>query len=308
MKLLTKGDTVRFYEIIKLVDEGQGGMSAVYEARLRSAYRSPEYPAVVALKVALPDYEDRLRAEADYLSRFAHPNVVKVFRVPKTHSPAYVGSAKLEDRSVVFYMAMEYLSGGSLSQQLERRRRLGVREGIALARDVAMALQHSHSQQIVNLDVKPDNILFRNKGHRWLGRYPKAILCDFGIARDLRYPKFGEYAATIPYAAPEQLFFGRSDPNRLGFHSDIFQWGIVVYQAVTGELPFGFDATGLVDMQRAAISMNQFRRVPPALDTLVLQTLNKDPSRRPQTMEQVLRHLEQLDQVATEPAGSVDSP
>jgi serine/threonine-protein kinase len=308
MKLLSKGDTVRFYEIIDLVDEGQGGMSAVYKARLRSGYRSPEYPDVVALKVALSEYEDRLRAEADYLSRFSHPNVVKVFRVPKTHRPAYVGSAKLDDRSVVFYMAMECLNGGSLSQQLERRRRLGLQEAIGLARDVALALQHSHSQQIVNLDVKPDNILFRNRGHRWLRRYPTAVLCDFGIARDLRYPKFGEYAATIPYAAPEQLFFGRSDPARLGYHSDIFQWGVVVYQAVTGELPFGFDATGLVDLQRAAVSMNQFRRVPKSLDTLVLQTLNKDPSRRPQNMQQVLYYLDQLDQAPPESTANGDSP
>ena len=294
MFILQPGDVVRFYEITRLLDEGQGGMSAVYEARLRSRHEAEEIPERVALKVALPSYEDRLRSEADYMRRFNHPNVVKIYGIPRVANPIHVGRAKLKDSSEVAYMAMEFLTGGSLTEQLEDRQRFSMRESSLIARDIALALQHIHSRRVINLDVKPDNILFRGKGRRLLGFYPQAVLCDFGIARDLDYPYFGEHAATPVYAAPEHIMYGGADPRRLSCATDIFQWGIIVFMMVTGRHPFEFDVSALVDPQRQAPPLSALRRVPKALDRMVQRALAKDPRQRYQTTDELLRDMRQL--------------
>ncbi len=276
---LQKGDSVRFYGIVRFLDEGQGAMSAVYEARLRAQYQTPEYPERVALKLALPEYEDRLRAEAEYLGRCSHTNIVKVLRVPKTHNPAYVGITKLDDRSTVCYMAMEFLAGGSLRRQLEQRGRLPLHEAATVARDVALGLHHAHCRQIINLDIKPDNILYRDQGRRWLGRLPGAVLCDFGIARDLNFPRFGVRMGTRSYAAPEQFL---NQPDLLGFHSDVYQWAVVLYEMVTGQVPPNLEAGAPL------VPASRVRLIPAELDQLLLRALKRDPAERYQSMDDVL--------------------
>ncbi|MCB0198991.1 MAG: protein kinase [Anaerolineae bacterium] len=294
MYKLQPGDVVRFYEITRLLDEGQGGMSAVYEARMRPHRQVSNIPPRVALKIALPNYEDRLRSEADFMGRFSHTNVVRVFGIPGVENPAFVGRAKLKDRSEVAYMAMEFLTGGSLTDQVEQRGRLGLREATLVARDLALALQHIHSRRVINLDIKPDNVLFRGNGRRWLGMYPEAVLCDFGIARDVDYPYFGEHAATLVFAAPEQIQYGQVDPTRLTFATDIFQWGILVYLMVTGDLPFGGDGGALLDPSYPAPPVSSRRRVPKELDQMLQRALQKDPHRRYQTADELLRDMKQL--------------
>ena len=294
MYKLQAGDVVRFYEITRLMDEGQGGMSAVYEARLRPHRQVSDIPQRVALKVALPSYEDRLRSEAGFMQHFSHANVVKVFGIPGVENPTFVGRAKLKDGSEVAYMAMEFLTGGSLTDQVEQRGRLGLREATLVARDLALALQHIHSRRVINLDIKPDNVLFRGNGRRWLGMYPPAVLCDFGIARDVAFPYFGEHAATLAFAAPEQIQYGQADPTRLTFATDIFQWGILVYLMVTGDLPFGNAGDVLLDPYSAAPPISARRRVPKELDQIVQRALQKDPGRRYQTADELLRDMKQL--------------
>jgi len=294
MYKLQPGDVVRFYEITRLLDEGQGGMSAVYEARLRPHRQTPDIPPRVALKVALPNFADRLRSEADFIRRFSHPNVVRGFGVPGVPNPSYVGRAKLKDGSEVVYMAMEFLTGGSLTDQIERRGRLGLREVKLIARDLALALQHIHSRRVINLDLKPDNVLFRGKGRRWLGFYPPAVLCDFGIARDVDYPFFGEHAGTLAFLAPEQMRYGQADPTRLTFATDIFQWGTLVYLMATGDLPFGSDGGALLDPSHAAPPLSSHRHVPKELESMVQRALQKEPQRRYQTTDELLYDLKQL--------------
>lgn len=294
MYKLQPGDVVRFYEITRLLDEGQGGMSAVYEARLQPHWQTPDIPPRVALKVALPSFADRLRSEADFIRRFNHPNVVRGFGVPGVENPTYVGRAKLKDGSEVVYMAMEFLTGGSLSDQIERRTRLGLREAKLIACDLALALQHIHSQRVINLDLKPDNVLFRGKGRRWLGFYPPAVLCDFGIARDVGYPFFGEHAGTWAFLAPEQIRYGQSDPTKLTFATDIFQWGTLVYLMVTGDLPFNNDSGALLDPSYTAPPLSSRRKVPKELDRMVQRALQKEPRHRYQTTDELLHDLKQL--------------
>lgn len=269
-------------------------MSAVYQARRRARYQQPGYPELVALKVALPSYESQLRSEANIMGRFNHPNVVKVYGVRQVDDLAKVGEASLKDGHRVVYMAMELLTGGSLTKRLEQRGRLSPREASLVARDLALALQHIHSLRVISLDIKPDNVLFRGSGRRALGSYPRAVLCDFGIARDIGYLAIGEHAGTRGYTAPEQIVYGQVDPRRLTPATDIFQWGILVYQMVTGDLPFGFDTGALIDPNYAAPPISSRRRVPKELDLMVQRALQKDPARRYQSTDELLQDMKKL--------------
>lgn len=294
MQPLQQGDSVGFYEIISLLQEGHGGMSAVYQARRRERYQQPGYPDLVALKVALPSYEDQLRSEANIMGRFNHLNVVKVYGVREADNTAKVGEATLKDGHRVVYMAMELLTGGSLTKRLEQRGHLSPREASLVARDLALALQHIHSLRVISLDIKPDNVLFRGNGRRALGSYPRAVLCDFGIARDIGYLAIGEHAGTPGYTAPEQIVYGQVDPSRLTPATDIFQWGILAYQMVTGDLPFGLDTGALIDPSYAAPPISARRRVPKDLDLMVQRALQKDPARRYQNTDELLQDMKKL--------------
>ena len=294
MQTLQPGEAVGFYEIISLLDEGQGGMSAVYRAKRRPQYQQPGYPELVALKVALPSYDDQLRTEARFMSRFNHRNIVKSYGIRQVDDTARVGQAHLKDGAPVVYMAMELLTGGSLTKRLEQRGQLAPREASLVARDLALALQHIHSLSVISLDVKPDNILFRGNGRRSLRSYPPAVLCDFGIARDIGYPAIGDHAGTAGYTAPEQVIYGRVDPRRLTPAADIFQWGIVFYQMVTGELPFGFDTGALIDPSYAAPPISSRRHVSKELDQMVQRALQKEPARRYQSTDELLHDMKQL--------------
>ena len=294
MQPLQPGDSVGLYEIVSLLKEGHGGMSAVYQARRRPHYQQPGYPDLVALKVALPSYENQLRSEANFMSRFNHPNVVTVYGVRQAGDTAKVGEANLKDGHRVVYMAMELLTGGSLTKRLEQRGQLSPREASLVARDLALALQHIHSLRVLSLDIKPDNILFRGAGRRALGSHPRAVLCDFGIARDMGYLVIGEYAGTPGYTAPEQVIYGQVDPRRLTPATDIFQWGVLFYQMVTGDLPFGLDTGALIDPTYAAPPISSRRRVSKDLDLMVQHALQKDPARRYQSTDELLQDMKKL--------------
>jgi serine/threonine protein kinase len=299
MQALQPGDSVGFYEIISLLKEGQGGMSAVYRARRRPRYQQSGYPEEVALKVALPGYVDHLRTEANFLRRFDHRSVVRVYGVREVDDAAKVGEAHLKDGYRVVYMAMELLTGSSLTKRLEQRGRLSPREASLVARDLALALQHIHSRHVISLDIKPDNVLFRGVGRRFLGIYPRAVLCDFGIARDIGYPAIGEHAGTPGHLAPEQVLYGQVDPRRLTPAADIFQWGILFYQMLTGDLPFGIDAGVLIDPSNPAPPISSHRRVSKELDMMVQRALQKDPVRRYQDTDELLLDMQKLRLSAT---------
>lgn len=296
MQTLRSGDVVRFYEIIRPLKDGEGGMARVYEARLRPTFQIAQrsIPSVVALKIAQPSYEDRLRSEADLMARFNHSRVVRVYGLPDLNRSTKIGRAKLTDGTEISYMAMEFLDGGSLATHLKTTKRLSVREAGVIARDLALALQHIHQYNVINLDIKPDNVLFRGKGQRWAGVYPPAVLCDFGIARDVNYPFLGEHAGTMAYLAPEQLQYGQSDPYRLKFATDIFQWGNLFFLMLTGSLPFGPNGSTLLDASQPAPLVSSLRAVPARVDQIVERALKKVPGDRYQTANELLKELEDL--------------
>lgn len=202
------------YQVIRKV--GEGGMSTVYLAIQLSVGRE------VALKVLSPElridptFAERFYREANIVGRLSHPNIIAIYDVGK-HDNHY-------------YMAMDYLPGPSC-KQLIKKRQIPPTRALAITKDIAEAIEYTHQQGYLHCDIKPDNILFRSDG--------SAVLTDFGIAREINEGSDNTTIAGTPhYMSPEQ-----AQGQKLGKPSDIYSLGILLYEMLTGSVPFhGKDA------------------------------------------------------------------
>jgi serine/threonine protein kinase len=272
-------------------------MARIFEVEVREKYRRPDLPRRLALKVAKPEHQAVLAAEADFLRSFSHPNVVRIFPLPGYHRPVYSAREQFSF-GWGWYYAMELVNGGSLEKRLthpttitdvlrppqEEGRCLGLLETLGIARQLAVALEHIHARHVVNLDVKPGNVLFRRRRFRWLrSSVPQTVLCDFGISRDLRFAPRADFLGMVTpeYMSPEQALEKSRRRVMVDSRSDIFSLGIVLYEMLTGSLPFE-DMGQLIDPTYVPPSPHQLRpSVPLRLDEIVMRALAKEPSYRP---------------------------
>lgn len=303
------GDRIGPYRIVRGFKKGRGGMARVFEVEVREKYREPHMPRRLALKVAKEEYQVALATEADFLSRFSHPNVVRIYPIAGYHKPVYAARERFRF-GWGWYYTMELVSGGSLERILTRpttitdllrpppegERRLGLLQALGIARQLVAALEHIHERCVVNLDVKPGNVLFRHRRFRYLrGSVPNAVLCDFGIARDLRYPRAGLLGVATPeYVSPEQALELSRHSRSVDTRSDIFSLGVVLYEMLTGCLPFENIAL-VADPTFVPVPPRQLRpAIPPALEAIVMRALAKDPAYRFQTASEMRAALEAL--------------
>ena len=202
------------YELEKLV--GSGGMSNVFRAHDRLLERT------VALKILHEqytrdeDYVERFRREARAVAQLAHPNIVTV-----------IDRGEQEGRQFIVF---EYIDGENL-KELSNRGPLEVREAIGLVLQVGRALSFAHERGLVHRDVKPQNVLLNEDG--------QAKVTDFGIARSLDVhgvTQTGTVLGTSDYIAPEQARGQKVDPK-----TDIYSLGVVLYELLSGEVPFSGD-------------------------------------------------------------------
>ena len=284
-------------------------MAKVFEVEVRQKYREAGMPRRLALKVAKPEHQASLVAEADFLRLFDHPNVVRIFPLPGFHRPVYAARAEFPF-GLGWYYAMEYLDGGSLERTLTRTstvtdivrpakrrgRRLDIGVAMGIVRKIAGALLHIHQQHIVNLDVKPANIMFRKRsGAYFRSSVPEAVLVDFGIARDLRYPRAGLLGMATPeYVSPEHASESNTRVSRADYRSDVFSLGVVFYEMLTGRMPFD-NVARIVDPRFVPQSPRSLRRaVPKAVDEIVMRALAKDPNQRFQRMADMCAALDRV--------------
>jgi serine/threonine protein kinase len=287
------GKTIGKYKIIERI--GHGGMADVYKAL------HPELNRVVALKVlnrALvhsPEMLERFRREARAIAALRHPNIVQVF--------------DLDVADGAYFMVMEYIEGETLSQRLTRLRRRGERlplhEVLYIIAAVGKALHYAHEQGMLHRDVKPANVMFRGDG--------SVILTDFGVAKILDVASditaSGAVAGTPAYMAPEQ--WTNDEPDK---RSDIYSLGIVLYQVVTGELPFNAETPGRLMFKHLSEPPPLPRKlcadIPLELERGILRALAKDPQDRYQTAQELVADLRdviyQLE--STAPTGIFDKP
>jgi serine/threonine protein kinase len=260
---------------------GHGGMGEVWLAHDRELDRA------VALKFQGPS-SDRLRfeREAHAAAGLSHTNIVCIYDY---------GTA--EGRP---YLVLEHLSGGTLADRLESNGALDHPETHAIAHDVAAGLAQVHAAGIVHRDLKPSNVIFDEHGH--------AKLTDFGIARSSRETTMtgaGGFLGTAAYMAPEQA----SGETSVGPAADVYSFGVILFQMLTGRLPF--EADNLLQLARKhgmspPPAVHTVRPdVPGHLAALVAQALRKDPAARPQDGTSLLDALDSSPQGETPTAGSV---
>ncbi len=273
---LHRGETlVDRFDIHDLI--GVGGMGAVYSGIQRETHQR------VAIKVLWQDLakEDvevkRFAREARATSLLAHPNAVRVFdfgQDPTTHS---------------LFIVMEFLIGQKLSDVLRFQPQFSPVRAVHIAAQVCKALEEAHRKGIVHRDIKPDNIFLQEVA----GEQDFAKILDFGLAKFIsgeverdELTRSGYVVGSPEYMAPEQAAGAHVGPL-----SDIYSLGVVLYEALTGKLPFEAASTAellrrhLLEAPPPLLSQPGTEQVPPALATVVERCLAKDPLDRPHTAD-----------------------
>jgi eukaryotic-like serine/threonine-protein kinase len=258
------------YELQELV--GTGGMSSVYRAHDRLLERD------VALKVlheeytADTDYVERFRREARSVAQLSHPNIVTV-----------IDRGEQDDRQFIVF---EYVPGENLKTLVQRVGPLPEEDAVRLALQIARALGFAHENGLVHRDVKPQNVLLNGDG--------QAKVTDFGIARSLDVKggltQTGTVMGTSDYIAPEQARGSRVDAQ-----SDIYSLGAVLYELLTGDVPFpgdNFVAVAMRHINEPQPSVRERRPdVSPRLDAVIRRAMAKEPRDRFRSMDEFCAEL-----------------
>jgi len=256
------------YRILEEI--GRGGLTTVYKAL------DTRFNRVVALKVLHShfardvEFERRFQHEANVLARLRHPNIVQMYEYGRADGLAY--------------LVVEYVEG-SLADVLAEGKPLDVDYAIEIVRQVGEALSYAHRQGIIHRDIKPSNILVSKDG--------RVLLSDLGLAIAASKPtitEIGTILGTVDYMSPEQAMGKPVDAR-----SDIYSLGSVLYELLTGRLPFSGESPWQLLHQIIYEPPLPPRRlnpvVPPAVEHVVLRALAKDPDQRYQTVDELVAAL-----------------
>lgn len=258
------------YEVLERI--GGGGMAIVYRALDKVLNR---YVSVKVLRpqfVSDPEFVHRFRREAQAAASLSHPNVVNIYDVG------------MEDE--IYYIVMEYINGKTLKEVIQERSPLSASEAVGIAKQICSALQHAHEHQIVHRDIKPHNILIAKDGH--------VKVTDFGIARAITSNTIthnGSVLGSVHYFSPEQARGGITDVK-----SDIYSLGVVLYEMVTGELPFSGESpisVALKHLQDYFVEPRQMNpKLPQSVENVILKSLAKNPDARYQSAKEMYDDLD----------------
>ncbi len=258
------------YELRALA--GSGGMADVFLAYDRNLDRDVALKLLKDRYAEDEDFVERFRREAKSAAALSSPFIVPVFDRGETEDGAY-------------YIAMEYLPGGTLEDRIARARRLPPREAVEVAVQVAEALQAAHERGVVHRDVKPGNVLITSSGH--------AKVADFGIARAAEATTIsepGNILGSAKYMSPEQ-----AAGVRVGPASDLYSFGVVLYEMLTGSVPFAVATPADVPIEHAKGPPRRPSEanpeVPEALDGLVMRLLSASPKDRYGSSAELLGEL-----------------
>jgi eukaryotic-like serine/threonine-protein kinase len=276
------GRNIAHYQILEKV--GEGGMGVVYKARDTHLERFVAIKVLPPERVADPERKRRFIQEARTASALNHPNIITVHDI--------AGEAGVD------FMVMEFVEGKTLDQLIGRKG-LRLNDTLKYGAQIAAALATAHAAGIIHRDLKPGNVMVTE------GELVKVL--DFGLAK-LAEPEPADLAATgtlaprteegaivgtAAYMSPEQ-----AQGEKLDARSDIFSFGTVMYEMVTGQRPFQGETklstlSAIVDQEPAPVS-SMAEQTPPELEKLIARCLRKDPERRAQNMADVKLALEEL--------------
>jgi serine/threonine protein kinase len=246
------------YEIIEEI--GRGGMATVYRAVQKNLQRPVALKVIHQNLVHDSEFVARFHREAQVCASLQNPNIVTVYDEGEV--------------SGVHFMAMELLDGRDLHHIIRQQGQLTVEQTLAWIAPIAQALQYAHSRGIIHRDIKSSNILVSNNG--------RPVLMDFGIAHaasGTRLTQTGLVIGTPEYMSPEQ-----AEGKPIDHRTDIYSLGIVLYECLTGQVPFKADNPLSIIMkvvnEAPAPPINLNNKVPPWLSNAILKSISKNPGDR----------------------------
>ncbi|MBS5703192.1 MAG: Stk1 family PASTA domain-containing Ser/Thr kinase [Butyricicoccus pullicaecorum] len=260
------------YEILEVL--GVGGMAMVYKARCRVLNR---FVAIKILKEEFAQDEEfrrRFYNESQAVAKLSHNNIVAVYDV--AHSDG------------IDYIVMELIDGISLKEYLQKKGHLSWQETVFFAQQIARALEHAHSRGIIHQDIKPHNIMLLRDG--------TAKVTDFGIARlesNQETRVMQEAIGSVHYISPEQAKGGAIDSR-----TDLYSLGVVMYEMLTGKLPFEGDSAVAIVMQHInsvpMMPSELVNGIPKGMDDIVMHAMCPNVSKRYATAQQLYNDLERI--------------
>lgn len=245
-----EGEKLDNLEVKSLI--GHGGMGEVYEAW------DPDLDRKVAVKVLHPsmsgddDFVKRFKLEAKAAAGLDHPGIVSIYKVG--------------EKDDLHYIAMQFVEGATL-QEVMKTSKLKPLEALEIAKDVAEALDHAHKRGMIHRDVKPENIMIDSEG--------RVRIMDFGLARKIadevtRITQEGLYMGTPSYSSPEQC-----EGQEVGPESDIYSLGVVLYEMLTGTVPFSAKTPVALFRKITSEPPRPIKELNPNLSPSVIQLVNK---------------------------------
>lgn len=266
---------------------GSGGMSTVYRAHDETLERFVAIKLMNREVTSDSDQLERFRREARAVARLSHPNIVHV-----------IDAGEDEGRP---YIVFEYIDGETLKERIRRLGRLEIPEAVAYCVEIARALGAAHANHVVHRDVKPQNVLIDHEG--------TAKVTDFGIARTLEEEGLtadGRVLGTTDYVSPEQAL-GKDVTGQ----SDLYSLGVVLYEMLTGELPYRGENQVAVAMMHVREEVPDVRRLRPdvsaALAAVVDRATAKELTARYVDDAEMIADLERTLALETNRAGEADS-
>lgn len=255
------------YEIVGKA--GSGGMADVYKAKDHTLGR------FVGIKVLKPEFSEdvnfvtKFRTEAQSAAVLEHPNIVNIYDVGSENS--------------IHYIVMEYVEGITLKTYIEKKGQLSFKEAVSIAIQVGRGIEAAHNKHIIHRDIKPQNIIISTEG--------KVKVTDFGIARVANTNTINsDVMGSVYYASPEQARNGFVDEK-----TDIYSLGIVMYEMVTGRVPFDGESTVAVAIQHLQEEMvvpsAYAPGLPVSIEKIILKCTQKSPDRRYNSISDLLMDL-----------------
>lgn len=264
------------YELIEKI--GEGGMGLVYKAKCHLLNR---YVAIKILKPEFTEDEDfinRFKKESLSSASLSHPNIVSIYDVGN------------EDG--LYYIVMEYVKGKTLKEIIKEKAPLSYYEIINISRQICLALEHAHMNNIIHRDIKPQNILITNDGI--------VKVADFGIARasdSATLTNTGNVIGSVYYISPEQARGGYTDEK-----TDLYSLGTVMYEMSTGRVPFMAESPVVIALKHIQDEVTKPSdinpKIPPALEDIILKCLEKNPADRYESAGALIKDL---DRASAEP-------
>jgi len=256
------------YEYSKML--GEGGMGGVFLATDRQLERNVAIKFMNSACISNPEVAERFIREARAQAVASHPGIVSIYDVGTEGNP---------------FIVMEYIEGKTIKDVIKKEGGFSLKESIKLMLLVAEALEYAHFKKIIHRDVKPDNII--------LDQFGKTRLLDFGLAKLEQTPSMtinNQIMGTPYYMSPEQI-----KGDEVGPPTDIYAWGVMFYQMVTGLLPFSkgdilYHHVNSLPIPPKSLTMD----IPDALNKVILKSMEKEVSNRYQNFKETISDLQEI--------------